>query len=72
MFTREQIREISKRLSELGIKDTDMVIVTNSGFMDEIIDILKTMQIKVRILDLDLYKREHRIHIEDCIVETSI
>lgn len=24
MFTREQIREISKRLSELGIKDTDM------------------------------------------------
>ena len=24
MFTKEQIREISKRLSELGIKDTDM------------------------------------------------
>lgn len=24
MFTREQIREISKRLSELGIKDTDL------------------------------------------------
>lgn len=24
MFTKEQISEISKRLSELGIKDTDM------------------------------------------------
>lgn len=24
MFTKEQIHEISKRLSELGIKDTDM------------------------------------------------
>lgn len=25
MFTREQIREISRRLSELGVRDTDMV-----------------------------------------------
>ena len=35
MFTKEQIYEISKRLSELGIKDTDMV-ETFKKFSDDI------------------------------------
>ena len=40
MFTREQIREISKRLSELGIKDTDME-ETDKISSDDIIAIVQ-------------------------------
>lgn len=40
MFTREQIHEISKRLSELGIKDTDME-ETDKISSDDIIAIVQ-------------------------------
>lgn len=40
MFTKEQIYEISKRLSELGIKDTDME-ETDKISSDDIIAIVQ-------------------------------
>ena len=40
MFTKEQIYEISKRLSELGIKDTDMEEI-NKISSDDIIAIVQ-------------------------------
>lgn len=53
MFTREQIREISKRLSELGIKDTDLEEVDKIS-SDDVIAIVqdgvnKKVSIKVLI-----------------------
>lgn len=52
MFTREQIREISKRLSELGIKDTDLEEVDKISSDDVIAIVQDGVNKKVSIKEL--------------------
>lgn len=52
MFTREQIREISKRLSELGIKDTDLEKVDKISSDDVIAIVQDGVNKKVSIKEL--------------------
>lgn len=52
MFTREQIREISKRLSELGIKDTDLEEVDKISSNDVIAIVQDGVNKKVSIKEL--------------------
>lgn len=52
MFTREQIREISKRLSELGIKDTDLEEVDKISSDDVIAIVQNGVNKKVSIREL--------------------
>lgn len=52
MFTREQIREISKRLSELGIKDTDLGEVDKISSDDVIAIVQNGVNKKVSIKEL--------------------
>ena len=52
MFTREQIREISKRLSELGIKDTDLEEVDKISSDDVIAIVQNGVNKKVSIKEL--------------------
>lgn len=52
MFTREQIHEISKRLSELGIKDTDLEEVDKISSDDVIAIVQNGVNKKVSIKEL--------------------
>lgn len=52
MFTREQIHEISKRLSELGIKDTDLGEVDKISSDDVIAIVQNGVNKKVSIKEL--------------------
>lgn len=52
MFTREQIREISKRLSELGIKDIDLEEVDKISSDDVIAIVQDGVNKKVSIKEL--------------------
>lgn len=52
MFTREQIREISKKLSELGIKDVDLEEVDKISSDDVIAVVQDGVNKKVSIKEL--------------------
>lgn len=52
MFTREQIHEISKRLSELGIKDTDLEEADKMSSDDVIAIVQNGVNKKVSIKEL--------------------
>lgn len=52
MFTREQIHEISKRLSELGIKDTDLEEVDKISSDDVIAIVQNGVNKRVSVKEL--------------------